>query len=640
MGAAYSKNVATMTVDGSPWECKLLSYHTRAGTQPGAAVLRGYNVTAQDITTANVLGKLATISIDGAKIFTGYVLEIGKGLQGGIVDVFCYDLRWSLKRTFIGQNHLDTNSIPVIGSDIIFNKDNNPNQAMDPDGNGIEKFVYQVAAEENKTAFYWTYRDILTWVFHHYVPDHPLPTLPTVTDPVGRLDSTDIGEVRLAWMRTDEAIELILSRCGLQMAVDEDGVLYVFDEDNPRATRTLKFHPVPGAGTYKTVADYSADYPEDVYVRDSILDTVSDVYVVGGHKIKEIVTTDDDWEKKQSQTVIPTGTFHAQAPNFTGADSGKVVIGFTNYDKDKRWAYRFLPSRYSTHGAGKNIPTDIAYDRAKAVLSTLYMARDEDGNYVGKDSAVARHAVGAQETLAALYKLGFTFDLRNLQVLVPVHANPQGTDATPMPSGSTIPVITEQRPHDYEYVSIATSKLPLAVSAVVLRNDLQQVGREAVKVVAPVDGTLTINADGTGSIVFNEPGGFTLPTDWTRSYTPGTPISLTAGQTPPLPLLTVPADADLTSALDKLSDIAARIKEYIGKRNITATAQWPTFVNIEIGTKLDDSGVEYGLTGNEIVVAYSFDAERDITKVVAVNTLQTNALRVAQAHMGNYRFKP
>lgn len=635
MAAGFNKNVATMTVNGTAWAAKLLSFHNQAGVRPGTAILRAYLVTPGDVTNANVRGKQATISIDGTKVFTGYVLEIGKGLQGGIVDLFLYDLRWSLRRTFIGQNHLGNNALPVIGSDIVFNLNNNPNRTSATVTANVHKFVYEATGDDSKAAVYWTYRQILYWLFHFYVPDFTMPTLPAASEssPL-RLDQANPGEVRIAWMRTDQAIELILSRCGLQLGCDKDGLLYVFDKDNPRGdTITLTFHPIPGEGGYKPAKEYSLDYPEDVYVRESIVDVVTDIYVVGGYSIREMSNDSDRYfDRTQPFEIVPNGTWQYQVT------SGKQTMNISNYRKDQSWKYTFDKTMYGDQHAGKGYPISVPYVKQKPALSTLRMARTETGNFVSKDAPDAKYAVGTHELLSATYPLGYIVDHSELAVIVPRHTTPDGTDVTQSPRNWALPILTEERKNGYQQQTF-TGQAVNYVASLVLRNDIQHYSREEIQVIAPVNGVLTRNADGTGSYTLTEPDGFTLPEGWTRDYTVDSPVALAANEKPPIPTLTVP-EGTLVDGESEVGDMALKIKAYIGKPLVNVTAQWPSFKNVEVGQQIAQSGVDYGITGKEIVVGVSFDAERDITRIVATNSLHTDSRVAASSFVSNKSWRP
>lgn len=302
MAYAYRAPVGKFYLDGVAVPFRFEELADGIGSQP--AQLNGI-LLGQDPRTfvlADVLGKPVEYHHDLSPIFKGFCVACPFTEESREVRVTCLDRRYLLNKVWIGRRHQGASGIRKLGMEIVFNRGGKPNKDKDTgiylDPPSAPAFVYDKGnvddPEDCETieADYWTFGDILYWIWANYVDDiaNPINVADVGTIPAfGGLDKK-AGEVNVFTQFPGDAIEQVFGSTYASWWMDENGTAYIFatEDDTAIADATVAFVP---AGEEYSMADHDMnEYPVAFTVNASIQGVVSEVDLLSAPEVREIMT--------------------------------------------------------------------------------------------------------------------------------------------------------------------------------------------------------------------------------------------------------------------------------------------------------------------------------------------------------------
>lgn len=630
MPAVFEPNEVVVTIDGTDYPAILVSFQTSVGASAGVAEAVLVNEFARSSDPNDFLGREASVTVDGATLITGHALRVRPQLSDESVVVRILDKRWMLNKTWIGQRHFGEDGIPILGADIIFNKDGKPNK----DTTALE-FVYENASTTDETCAIvegdlWTYGQILEWIWTHYVDDITIPTIPLS----GGMEWS-AEEISLLGTPVGDAIDEIFARTSCALAIDADGQAYIFNRLDPRAVMAVSTVP---AFTEVDNTAYTLDFPSEIVVTNSAEKVITDVDIVGGFDVKEINLTQADWLAPVLEKELqPSPMKRPDVVPETGATLIESIF-WSNFQTEATYRFVFDKSRYELHGLGKNTRRK---DAAKLFLSELMTKRNRQGEFVplGNECGISGIKVG--ESLGGQYVNGFSVDLDRASVIVPrIFYQPLPT----APLNFAVSVQTEQR--SILTVSQPVPALPIEIHRAIIRQEFAQQTRESLRVEMPVDVSWVILLLASGGINTTWtavpsvpiPAGATLvPPDvhpsglyWTFNIA-GLAVPRTSFQ------VQLPAGTEF-DAQSALTQIAGTVQDEIGKMAVNVEASYPSFKPVDVGTLLQFDGATYGAGVDQIVVAVNFDGDNQSSGFASTNHIGADALTLARRFLDVRRF--
>ena len=439
-----------------------------------------------------------------------------------------------------------------------------------------------------------------------------------------------------------EALDALVGRTRAHWWI-AGGTGYVAAIDLPTSTLPLVIPdpdaPIAPDGT-------ATDRPIDLHVEESTDDVVTQMDVIGGKQQREILTTSSDWTQTQWYGItindgwawdrVPLFNFNSIWSNYDTENYRSIVISgqgwISGWPKSHIYRYNIKPDIFATHKIGPNIATD---DQPYRALPSLLLARDKNGNFINPDSELAYDAVSPLELLFQQYPDGATLDLDRGYLFARGYPGPwvlTGTEIIkpPIYSGANPQNLTlafECAHRAWKSASTSISGVP-DIRRAVIRDELIHKTREATKVVMP------INASFDNVSFFDITEGRTVPTGATKDYSTPTSIPLN----PMDYTITLPSGI-VVDGMAELNEIKNLVSPYVGLLNINGTGAFPTWVDLPLGTKLSDASGQYGLTGNEVVTAVTFDGETQRLEFQFTNRLGRDAAAIANAFVDQRQYR-
>lgn len=640
MDTILEANVVAITIDSVSYTAQLESYANPLGAEPGEAVVFLADLHAEDVAVTTLQGKTAVLTIDGVTVLDGDVFRVIKQLQDRSIRVVIKDKRWRINATYVGYDKLETldgdglptttNGLKVLGADVIFNRDGKPNKDIDT---GIylappiaPDFVYNRAdvAEMPDCGVddreYWTYGDIIDWLWSNYVTPQTGIAKPTIHSTGGL--NRKAGQIDVAYTPVAEAISMVLSQTNASWWLHPDGTAYIVTKDNPITSLALNFgNPDNPAAD---CSGYDLTHPSQFTLEHSIEESVAQVDVVGGNQIRQIKPVQTDF------IAAPAGGGRSivLSPGFL---DGKSLSGYlpwsnceTSYESStftqhtRRKKYTFDHSKYQAHRAGRNIRQR---DLAKPMLGNLLYGRDKYGRYVAWDKECALQQASVQETLYAQYPSGVEFDLNRFDLYLRHRKKPDipraddivldpDTYSALRPKQLAVPVVTEFRAHVNSSGTLAY--LPVAVRRAALRQDIIHQTTEQVDLPAAMVGEFLTSDEMWHMLSFFPPSGWTylFPTIFDEALDPTDYVFRSPAET-------------VVDGIAPLNEVKAVIDAEIAQPVITVRGAFPSWRTLWPGTKLTAGtrGTDWGLTGNEIVASITFSGETQELQFQASNRI-------------------
>jgi hypothetical protein len=623
MGATQTRTIVEVILGGISQQGYLRDLCKVAG-QPGFAVVQLIRQSAYKFDKTTIQKKLAQVKLNGVPYIVGYPLLSDCVAEDDTVSIKIVDKRWLVNKDWVGRRHLPPNGIRWLGSDIIFNLDGKRNKDKD-----ALQFVYErgnVTDPENCAvieATYWTYADIWNWVWREYVDDVAAPTLP-VTGGLNR----SAGEIDLTGMPVGVALDYILSFTECAWTIDANGNAVVFNVHSPRTTRTLKFND---PAEKLPVTSYSTDYPVKFRVITNQEDVATNIEIVGGKTIREIMATEDDfYDEALELNVEPVASY--PPIDVVPPGGGAIVREFRNYAKNMYYRHGFKRDRYETHGAGRNIRRK---DNAKPILGELMIGRNRDGGYVNAESEC--NFLGSSPTwlLGQQYHAGGDIDTIRGEIDISYYDTIYAPDA---PKRFTHAIETEER--EFVTSSATHPTLPKAVHRAVLRGEFVHKTREAVKIPVPVQ-IVRICTSGGCTYSVTEAIDLTdlLAAGATRDYPDpaGGPFS----GTPDMETFTVTLPAGvIEDAIGPLNEVKSFVDGINRVDAVQIEGAFPYLTSLDVGDLIVTSPANaYGSTGLEVVIGLRFSERTQSLEFIATNYVSVNAIGAAQAFVNRVAYR-
>jgi hypothetical protein len=633
MPATFAPDSTTLVLNGVTTQAVLLTWEHRPGAAPSRATVALPAKNAYDWgNPLNYRGQTAVVSVNGTAKMTGRVYGQRNSMSDQTVILTILDNRWMINRDWVGRSKLGAgNGLYYLGADVVFNlggkgnKDKDTgiylNPAVSPD------FVYEKASGGGTSpscldtdAAFWTYGDMIDWLWETFITDVTKPTIPDTDDL-----KTEAGELDVFGLPIGEALDRVFAKTLSTWTLDGDGNAYIFSLANPKTVRDIYFK---NPATPDVPTNYTTDYPSQWDVINSIENTITDVNVVGGKNLLELTASGADFlSPVQSKNIQATPT----PPPAGEAMGGQLVyIYWSNYGQQEQYRHKLSPDYYENHsGAGRRIR---AKDKYKPIFNELMIKRDEDGLYVSDDSDCGIYGVSATETLASQYTAGAQVNADMGEILA-TYVNGSTGNATP--NHWTHVVETEER--SVVTATVVPVGMPAHVYRPVLRNELAHKSRESgTKIEIPVDVVWIFNALGQSTWSVTEAIDVTtlLDAGGSRNYAlSGTGNFSFSNFTISMPAGTV---FDAVSALQEVAD---ELDSEIGRPAVNIEGAFPTMRDLELGDKFRCvPSNAYGSTGEEIVVAISFKDDVQALTFAATNHIGADALELATKFIDRRRF--
>jgi hypothetical protein len=671
MGQVKFAKTITVTVDpsGTPEVLKayLVNYTRRIGSRPDEFVVMLADRYADTVSNSAYRGKACSLAIGGSTVLTGTIHRIGKRYSDQRCEFTVLDNRWKINKTYVGAQFLETldsnglptsfaNGLPGYGADITFNANGKPNKSKTS-----LAFVYLGYEHNTANANYWTYGEALHWLWDNCVTDVAAPTEGWA---FGGMEKK-ADEMALFGVPVGEAIDAILGRTRCTWTIDASGVahIYAIGEGQFGGTQAIVIRAATGTPHAPSgVDDWEV---EELQIEESTDDAIGQVDIVGGKQQREVLLGDSDFTRVDwfGIDLTPGWVGPGRFSPFT-AGMGDV---WSNYQQN-RYYYIYLASfggnipslaeytyRYNLkndiYEAHKIGPDLQANEQPYQMLPQLLIGRDKAGNFVNPDQENAIEGVDPLELLKQQYPDGATLDLDRGYLFArgvsPVYGAGPGLyhmirppfNSLNNPVNFTIAFQCAYR--SYKSVTSSVPGLTTQIRRALLRDEIIHKTREATKVLMPVNGIFDI-----GVPEWRIVDGITPPTGATKNYYdryyPLLPSSNAGGAQDGLPLMdmtiTLPAGV-ITDGMGQLNEIAGVVTPYVGLQSVNGRAVFSTWRDIAVGTNITSTNANYGLTGNEIVIAVSFSDDDQTTEIAFTNRLGNDVNRLAQAFVDARQYR-
>jgi hypothetical protein len=434
-----------------------------------------------------------------------------------------------------------------------------------------------------------------------------------------------------------QVIDEIFNRTNSNWCLDGSGFPYIFSRVVPAAFEVIR---IPDPSFELSNEDYSLEYPIEFSAPRSIEGVVTSLDVVGGREIRERTFSSADFEAaKLVKEIQPSSSPIPAIEEIEEEEEATTIIelvNWSNFRTEERYAFTLNKQRYEILGLGKNIRRK---DKAKPLTNDLITKRNREGEFVPPDNECGIFPVQIIESLGNQYPQGYEVDLDKGTIYVPKII---GQDLPPDPPiRFTAGVQTEIR--TVQTVSSPLATMPSDVFRAAIRQEFIQRERiTGISVDMPVNllWTIIVTTSVTGSVV----------------VTPAVPIPLGAVLDPPnvntagngweiigftVPrtswTVTLPAAVEF-DAVAALAELGALAEPELGRPAVNVEATYPSFKNILIGSKISVQGVDFGMTGEEIVVAVSFEGENQTISFSATNHIGADGIALARSFLDRRRF--
>lgn len=664
-------NVVLCNVTGvGDLTAKLLHFSKTIGFKPSEYTVLLLNKRPKDVTLTDYQGKAATIKVDGVLKLTGNVMRVEKRFSTQDVIITAQDYRWKMNASYVGATLLDPldsdglptsfNGLPYYGADVTFNLKGLPNRSLSDN-----TFVPPGFEHNTANAAYWTYGDALEYLWG-LQSEVAMPTVSGQTPKDWTIGGTNrkMEELALFGKPIAEACAEIINRTRCQWYLDASNVPKFFAIDAPVTTLAMDM-PDPDSPSTPT-----ANTPIEFNTEISVDDAIGQLDIVGGKQQREVMlktTWTDGVYHDPPATVTDTDFTQGQwfgisvdagFKNWTALMPG--TIQWSNYNVERylqtyinnagwiinpghEWMYRYDIKHdiYAAHKIGPDLPTvtidSVTYApfQPYRMLSQLLVARDKNGKYINPDEELAYEGVSPLELLRTQYPDGCTIDLDRGYLLArgvePLVVNPLEVIAKPYRSTwapTKLTIAFECAYRAYKTASTSISGMPLQIRRCIVRDELIHKTREATEVLMPMGAVF----DALGNVALTE--GVPVPTGATPNYSTSTTIPLQPANL----TITLPAGIVL-DGLGGLDEIKNVVSDYVGLRMINGNATFPTWKDIDPGTRLTGATSQYDTTDLEIVTAISFSDEQQQLEVAFTNRLGNDVMALAAAFVDQRAYR-
>lgn len=635
MGAVYPANIIAATVDGvavsAPY---IVGYSNRIGGQPAECqILLGNAVLeSADHPNSKYRGKSASVTIDGAALITGYVYRVTKRQSDRSVVLTILDKRWHINKTYIGASLLETldgdglptttNGLRGLGADVVFNLGGKPNKSK------TSLDFVQVGVDGATTnADYWTYANIVDWIWTNYITDVTKPTIPT-TGGLGQ----KADELSLFGVPVGDALEEVFARTRSQWVLDGSNTAYIFDIDNPAATLALTF---PDPDSPSPASAHTLSVTEEFEVEESIDDGAGQVDIVGGPQVREIMLTQGDFDSANYNEVEASPGWAETTGGIWQNFNFNWQSNVTNGASNGTTIHTIKPTIWAAKKIGPNL---LPHEKSYSALPNLLIGRDQSGQFVPVDSEGKFEPISVGENLQFQYPDGFSLNLDSGHVITKWRSSLIGTpgalfltlpyaESVDQPYRLTVPYQCAHR--GWVSVSGSVPGAPASLRRAVIRNEFVHKTREAVKVVMPVIAYYVTN-----SLLFLVSDMASLPTGATKNYQDIIPIPLVPGQFN----ITLPAGT-VVDGISPLNELKTLVTDNVGVSQINGQGAFPSWRVLLPGTRLTASPNNYALSGKEMVTAIAFNDNTQRLEFSFTNRLGSDITNLAQAFVDTRQYK-
>ena len=458
-----------------------------------------------------------------------------------------------------------------------------------------------------------------------------------------------------------QALDAIFAQTRCQWYLTGANVAKIISIDSPTATLGLVI-PDPDSPTSSSLDALTT--PMELSVEHSIDNAVGQVDIIGAKQQREITLIDTDF--------VQQGWFGI---DIAGGWSNSIFVGspydahWTNYDVERyrqvyinnygwqmgvpsehEYRYDIKAGVFESHNIGQNLPVvsgSLSNYQPYPMLGTLLLGRTKDGSYCNPDLATAFEGVSPLELLKMQYPDGCSIDLDRgylrARGITPWVVNPLATVEPPyygtwLPKRMTVAMEASYRAYQSAITNVSSYSAS-QVRRCVLRNNLINKTCEANHIIAPV----VLNFDYLGNCIAYE--GVPLPAGWTRNYgtAPGTgglhivpktgsPIDSASPSHPidPRDVTWIRPAGTIVDAMGQLLEIKQNVDPYVGIPMVNGSGRFPSFTNLQLGTRLTEASGQYDFTGIEMVTAVSFSDQNQALDFMFTNRLGVDITELAQ----------
>jgi len=640
---SYAPNIVLVNVTGvGDLTSQLIHFSKVIGAKPSEFTVLLINKRPKDVVLADYQGKAATISIDGVVKLTGNVMRVEKQFTQQNVLLTVQDYRWKMNATYVGASLLDAldgngvpstfNGLPYYGADVVFNLNGMPNKSK----TALE-FVPPGYEHSIAYADFWTYGQALEWLWSNCVTDVALPSNGGLSPKDWTFGGTNkkMEESAMFGKPVAEAIDEIVGRTRCQWYLGATNTPVFFSIDNPVATFVLN---VGNPDAPVTPTDHT---PIELDVEVSTDDTIGQLDIVGGKQQREVtlgtsysgsiyngtqVQTATDWEQVPWFGIETSGGWNVPGLTWVGSP---YDLKWTNYSVERylhvytaalmtgetfqeyTYRYNLKSDIYEAHKIGKNlpIPTPTVNFQPYKMLSQTLLARDKNGAFVNPDDPLAYEGISPLELLKTQYPDGANLDLDRGYLTArggaPWLIQSSFIIQPPWYSVSNptkLTIVFECAGRAYVSSTNAVAGLPTQIRRCVVRDEFIHKTCEATDFIMPV--VVDIDALANWTVI----EGVAVPAGWIRNYSLSGNI-YTSGPIRQQDFTISRPAGIVVDGIGKLNEIKSVVSPYVGLPMVNGSGALPTWVDLELGTRLTGAASQFGTTDLEVVTAIAFTDE-------------------------------